>query len=141
MLQAEHLVGGYAQQDVLRGVDLALRAGEFLGVIGPNGSGKSTLIKALTGVLRLREGEVRLAGRPLREYRPRERARLVAVVPQVSVPAFAFTVREVVEMGRNPHLGRFSGLGAEDHAAVEEAHRADRCRAFAAPHGRSVEHR
>ena len=121
ILQADHLVGGYADHDVLHGVDLTLYPGEFLGIIGPNGSGKSTLIKALTGVLRLREGAVQLAGRPLRAFRPRELAQLVAVVPQVSVPAFAFTVREVVEMGRHPHLGRFRGPGEEDLRAVEEA--------------------
>jgi len=121
MLEAIHLYGGYDRHDVLRGVDLSIAPGEFVGVIGPNGSGKSTLIKALTGILRLRAGEVRLAGRPLGNYRPREQARLVAVVPQISVPAFAFTVREMVEMGCNPHLGRFSGLNAADEEAVEEA--------------------
>lgn len=121
VLEASTLVGGYGERDVLRGVELALFPGEFLGVIGPNGSGKSTLIKALTGILPLRQGEVRLAGRPLRDYTPREQARLVAVVPQVSVPVFAFSVREVVEMGRNPHLGRFSAPGPLDRDAVDEA--------------------
>jgi len=121
ILEATGLVGGYDNRDVLHGVDFALYPGEFLGVIGPNGSGKSTLIRALTGILPLRQGEVRLNGRPLRAYHPREQAQQIAVVPQISVPAFAFSVREVVEMGRNPHLGRFRGLSAEDHAAVEEA--------------------
>lgn len=121
VLEAIDLASGYGEREVLHGIDLALHPGEFLGVIGPNGSGKSTLIKALTGVLPLRRGEVWLAGRPLREYTPREQARLLAVVPQVSVPAFAFSVREVVEMGRHPHLGGFSAPGATDRAAVDEA--------------------
>jgi len=120
-LEAVNLACGYDAREVLHGIDLTLRAGEFLGVIGPNGSGKSTLIKALTGALPLLRGEVRLAGRRLPDYAPREQARIMAVVPQVSVPVFAFTVREMVEMGRHPHLGRFGTLGAADHAAVDEA--------------------
>ena len=121
VLEAIDVVVGYNQRDVLRGVSLALYPGEFLGIIGPNGSGKSTLIKALTGILRLRDGQVRLAGRPLRDSSPREQARLVAVVPQVSVPLFAFSVREVVEMGRHPHLGHFASFSPADREAVDEA--------------------
>lgn len=121
MLEGDALVAGYNGRDVLHMVSLSLHAGEFLGVIGPNGSGKSTLIKALTGVLPLRAGEVRLAGKPLHSYTSREQAQIVAVVPQPSVPVFAFSVREMVEMGRHPHLGRFTGLQARDHQAVDQA--------------------
>jgi len=121
ILEACGVAGGYNGREVLHGVDLALYPGEFLGVIGPNGSGKSTLIKALTGVLPLTRGEVRIAGRSLREYKTRELARILAVVPQLSVPAFAFTVREMVEMGRHPHQRGFGAFSPEDRAAVEEA--------------------
>ena len=121
ILEASGIAGGYNGREVLHGVDLALWPGEFLGVIGPNGSGKSTLIKALTGILPLARGEVRVAGRSLRAYKPLELARLLAVVPQLSVPAFAFTVREMVEMGRHPHQRGFGTLTAEDRAAVDEA--------------------
>jgi iron complex transport system ATP-binding protein len=121
MLEARGLIAGYGEREILHGVDLTLSAGEFVGVIGPNGSGKSTLIKALTGVLPAPPGQVLLAGKPLREYTPREQARFLAVVPQPSVPLFAFSVRQLVEMGRHPYLGRFAGLGTEDRAAVDEA--------------------
>jgi len=121
ILEARGVACGYNGREVLHGIDLALRSGEFLGVIGPNGSGKSTLIKALTGVLPLKSGEVRVAGRSLREYKPLELARMLAVVPQLSVPAFAFTVRETVEMGRHPHQHGFGALTAKDRAAVDEA--------------------
>ncbi|MHB9131591.1 MAG: heme ABC transporter ATP-binding protein [Armatimonadota bacterium] len=121
MLEARGVMAGYDGRDILRGIDLALHPGEFLGIIGPNGSGKSTLIKALTGVLPLRQGEVLLDGRPLRSYDAREQARVMAVVPQVSVPLFSFSVREVVEMGRHPHLARFATPGEVDAAAIDEA--------------------
>ncbi|OPZ79659.1 MAG: Hemin import ATP-binding protein HmuV [bacterium ADurb.Bin429] len=121
ILEVRSLVCGYDERPVLRGVSFALAPGEFLGVIGPNGSGKSTLIKALTGLLPPQGGEVLLAGMPVASYPPREVARRVAVVPQTSHPAFAFTVREVVEMGRHPYLGRFATPGSEDRQAVDEA--------------------
>lgn len=115
LLAAEALVCGYDTRDVLHGVHLVLHAGEFLGIIGPNGCGKSTLLAALTGWLPLRGGTVHLDGRPLGAYAKHAVARLVAVVPQASLPAFAFTVRETVEMGRYPHLGRFAVPSAPDH--------------------------
>lgn len=121
LLQANDLVAGYTERNVLRGVTIALSAGIFTGVIGPNGSGKSTLIKALTGILPLREGRLLLENRPLKAYSSREIAQKVAVVPQPSIPVFAFTVREMVEMGRHPHLGRFSGFSEQDRAIVNEA--------------------
>lgn len=121
LLQASGIVAGYGEKMILKGIDLVLPAGEFLGIIGPNGSGKSTLIKALTGVIPLKQGKVLFAGRPLRDYAPHERARCIAVVPQPSVPLFSFTVREMVEMGRHPHIGRFAAAGETDLHAVEEA--------------------
>jgi iron complex transport system ATP-binding protein len=121
ILEAEEIRGGYDGHEVLRGLSLQLKHGDFVGIVGPNGSGKSTLIKALTGLLLLQGGEVRLGGRPLRAYAPRDLARVLAVVPQMIAPSFAFTVREVVEMGRYPHLARFAAPGGDDHRVVEEA--------------------
>lgn len=121
LLEAKELVCGYSERDVLRGLGVTLHAGDFLGVIGPNGCGKSTLLAALTGWLALRHGTIRLLGQPLASYPQQELARLMAVVPQASVPAFAFSVREAVEMGRYPHLGRFAVPSATDRAIVDEA--------------------
>jgi iron complex transport system ATP-binding protein len=121
LLHAEALVSGYGGHDVLHAVDLTLQAGDFLGIIGPNGCGKSTLLATLTGWLPLRAGHIRLDGRPLDAYAKERVARLIAVVPQASVPAFAFTVRETVEMGRYPHLGRFAVPSADDRRIVAEA--------------------
>jgi len=85
---------------LLRGIDLEIVPGEVLALAGPNGAGKSTLLRALAGDLALSEGEIRLEGRALTEYRARDLALRRAVLPQQTVVEFAFTAREIVEMGR-----------------------------------------
>jgi cytidylate kinase len=110
----------------LDGVTMHIEPGEFVGVIGPNGAGKTTLLRAISGVVPLHAGSVRVDGRDVARLTPRERARLVAVVPQVEGPPAGFTVREAVGMGRTPHLGRWGGGGAADRAAVEQALRRTR---------------
>lgn len=120
-LQASGLRCGYEEREVIRGVDVELRRGEFLGLIGPNGSGKTTLLRALAGRLPLTAGEVLLEGAPLGRQPRRAVARRLAVVPQISSPPFEFTVRDIVTMGRTPHLGRLQREGPDDRAAVDEA--------------------
>jgi iron complex transport system ATP-binding protein len=101
---------------LLRGIDLAVASGEVVALVGPNGAGKSTLLRALAGEIPLAEGEVRLAGRRLRDYRPRELALRRAVLPQQTLVEFAFTAREIVEMGRSAH-----GRSASHDAVVTRA--------------------
>jgi iron complex transport system ATP-binding protein len=121
ILEARGLRCGYDGREVVRGVELALQRGEFLGLIGPNGSGKTTLLKALAGRLAPISGEVLLEGVPMRSRPRREVARLMAVVPQLSSPPFEFSVGEIVAMGRTPHLSRLQPEGPADRAAVERA--------------------
>jgi len=110
-----------AHAPLFEGLSLAVEAGAFLGIIGPNGSGKTTLLRLLCGSLAPRSGEVLLAGRPVRGIPPRERARLVAVVPQEEPILFNFSVLEVVLMGRAPHLGLFGLERAADFALARAA--------------------
>ncbi|HEX3303348.1 MAG TPA: heme ABC transporter ATP-binding protein [Thermomicrobiales bacterium] len=88
---------------LLQGVSLAVQPGEVLVLVGPNGAGKSTLMNVISGDLAPTSGEVMLDGRAIGSYRPNELALRRAVLPQQSLLQFAFTVREVVEMGRTPH--------------------------------------
>ena len=114
MLTVEGLSVSYGEKAVLQQVGFHLAAGQVLAVIGPNGAGKSTLIRALSGVLPVKGGAVRLDGRDLRQYSEVERARRIAVVPQVvNLPA-AFTVWETVLLGRTPHLNWLGQLTAKD---------------------------
>ena len=121
VIRVRDLWAGYGGPPVLRGVDMDLPDGGFLGVLGPNACGKSTLIRVLTGVLRAQRGEVRVGGLDPGEARPLEVARVVATVPQSTEIPFPFTGLEVVMMGRHPVLGRFGRPGRADRDAVRAA--------------------
>ncbi|MBL4834444.1 MAG: heme ABC transporter ATP-binding protein [Pseudomonas sp.] len=88
---------------ILTGIEFQLRSGEVLAVLGTNGAGKSTLLATLSGELSHPEGDIKLAGRPLAAWPAAQRARRLAVLPQSSSLAFAFSVEEVVLLGRLPH--------------------------------------
>ncbi len=102
-------------------VTLALEEGACTVVLGPNGSGKSTLLRALLGVQPPGSGDVRCFGTPVRAWRRDALARAVGVVPQGERETFAMTAREVVAMGRYPHLGPWRAEHAEDQAAIASA--------------------
>jgi iron complex transport system ATP-binding protein len=105
----------------LDSVDLDLHAGELAVVIGPNGSGKSTLVKVLAGLVEPREGEVRIDGRPLAAFTPRERARRIAVVPQFLPALPEVLVADFVLSGRYARMERWKAAGTLDRRAVDRA--------------------
>jgi iron complex transport system ATP-binding protein len=106
---------------ILQDASLRVNPGCLTAVIGPNGSGKSTLLRALAGLWPVAQGEVSFNERPLFRLDRREIARRIAFVPQDTRIDFAFSVREIVGMGRHPHRGRFSPESAADRAAVDAA--------------------
>jgi ABC-type cobalamin/Fe3+-siderophores transport system ATPase subunit len=108
---------------ILRGVSITLGAGEMVGLVGPNGAGKTSLLKLLGGLRRPTSGDINLMGKPLASYNARDVARQIASVPQSTSAEFAFTVREVVLMGRSPHLGRFEIERVVDHEIANQAMR------------------
>jgi len=110
-----------AARPALDGVSMDVPDGALYAVLGPNGSGKSTLMKALLGVLRPTSGRARLDGKHAGAWARRELARAVGVVPQAETIAFPLTVRELVAMGRYPHLGALGGEGDADRRAVARA--------------------
>jgi iron complex transport system ATP-binding protein len=105
MLRTGGVVAGYRGREVLHNISLEVAPGELLAIVGPNGAGKSTLLKVLSGALEPWAGVVELQGRPLREFERRAIARRLASLGQESACAFAFTVMEMVLMGRAPFLG------------------------------------
>lgn len=120
-IEASQISGGYGGRPVVTDFTLILRRGEFVGLVGPNGAGKSTCLRLLTGALPLQSGQVSVVGRNLNMYDPQELAQTVAYVPQTEPALFDFTVREVVLMGRHPHLARFGRYREEDFQRVAEA--------------------
>jgi iron complex transport system ATP-binding protein len=108
----------YNHHDVVRNLSFVLAPGELVGLVGPNGCGKTSVIKALSGILPLRAGEVSVGGQNLQQISRNELARLVGVVPQNPYLPETFSVSEVVMLGRNPHLGWLSSESSHDLAVV-----------------------
>jgi iron complex transport system ATP-binding protein len=121
MIRVDSVEFAYGERKVLRGVSLEARAGQLYGILGPNGSGKTTLVRLVLGLLAPHAGNVRVADRAVADYSRREFARAVAAVPQEMPIDFPFTVRELVLLGRTPHLGPLGFEAASDLAAAEEA--------------------
>ncbi len=121
MLHIEDLSVSYGKRRVLQHVTLSVESGEVLALIGPNGSGKSTLIRAVSGVLPVDGGNIRVDDRPIADLSTMERARHLAVVPQARNMPPAFTVYELILLGRTPYLGWMGRAGETDHERVRFA--------------------
>ena len=99
-LIGENMVGGYGGADILKGCTIAVEKGEIVVIVGPKGAGKSTAMKAVFGMLALREGSVRLGEEDITALSPQERVRRgMAFVPQTSNVFSTMTVMENLEMG------------------------------------------
>ncbi len=101
---------------VVDAVSCAAAGGQWLALIGPNGAGKSTLMRALAGLVRY-AGTVTVGGADARALPPRERARLLAYVPQEPVLPPDLTVAQYVMLGRTPHLSYLARPGQARPAA------------------------
>jgi iron complex transport system ATP-binding protein len=121
VIEAREVTLGLGGREVLSRVSLELAAGDFAALLGPNGSGKTTLLRALLGLVQPQLGEVLLDGRPLLAQARRSIARRIAYVPQAHAPAFPFSVREIVQMGRTPAAGWSGRLREADDAVVSAA--------------------
>jgi iron complex transport system ATP-binding protein len=88
---------------ILRDVSITLHPGKFTAVVGPNGAGKSTLLKVMSNELTSFHGDVSINGKEIQQYKPKELSLVRAVLPQSATLQFAFTVEQVVMLGRYAH--------------------------------------
>ena len=123
MLTVQSISVQYEERQALRDVSFQIQPGEILGVIGPNGAGKTSLVRAISGVLPLAAGQISMDGRDLGRLSEMERARQLAVVPQARNLPGAFTVWEMVLLGRTPHLGWLGSLSPQDEEITRQAMR------------------
>ncbi len=94
------MAGGYGGADILKGCTIEVNEGEIAVIVGPNGAGKSTAMKALLGMLDLRQGRVEFRGKDISRLTPQDRiAEGIAFVPQTNNVFTSMTVYENLEMG------------------------------------------
>ena len=120
-LELQSVGVAYGRNVVVKDLTFQVMPGEMMGLIGPNGCGKSTIIKAISRVIPLQSGKILLDGKDVFKIPRGDLARLLGVVPQMSILPSAFTAFEVVLMGRNPHLGLLQYEGARDLAITWRA--------------------
>jgi ABC-type cobalamin/Fe3+-siderophores transport system ATPase subunit len=123
----EVCIGGRA---LISDIALTVDRGEVVGLVGPNGAGKSTLLRAISGV-QPSDGRVAIDGRLAADFDRREFARAVAVVQQLPEAPPSVLVRDLVLLGRHPHLGWFEHESARDHQIARLAMTRAGCVEFA----------
>jgi iron complex transport system ATP-binding protein len=119
MLHVKHLEVKLGGVEILHGIDLTVRAGEWVTVIGPNGAGKSTLLRAIGGAHPY-TGMVTIDGTLTSELPRRRRAQLVATVAQQPVVPPGMLVLDYVLLGRTPYIPLLGRESAADVAIVEQ---------------------
>ncbi len=130
MLEVKNLCVSYGTLDIVKNVSFTVRENQWLMIVGPNGAGKSTIVHALSQGVDYR-GSVRLEGADIARLKPAKRARALGILAQQHHPAYSFTVKEVVRLGRYAHKkSLFSAATADDEKAVEDALEATGMSAF-----------
>ncbi len=119
VIEIQHARYSIHARKILHDISLSFDQGKIISLLGPNGSGKTTLLKILLGLLHPQEGKICYHDIPLAALGCRQLAKYVAYVPQIHREAFAYSVKEVVLMGRQPHKEFFSQYSPEDmHIAL-----------------------
>jgi len=117
---------------ILDDLSLELEAGQVVALVGPNGAGKSTLLRAMAGLLVPSRGTVDLGAQLVSTMSPAERARHISYLAPDGRSAWPMQVRQIVALGRIPHLKPLRRFTTEDEAAIDQAMERAGVRNFAA---------
>ena len=120
-LKAQEVEIGYGDYTIINNLDVEIPDGKVTSIIGPNGCGKSTLLKALSRLLSIKNGEIKLDGENIHTQSTKEIAKKIAILPQTPEVADGLTVGELVSYGRFPHQKGFGRLSAEDKKEIDWA--------------------
>lgn len=104
----------YGAKRFIEQMSFSVAEGELVGLMGPNGAGKSTVLKLAAGLLSPQNGEVQVGKQPVGSYRGKERAKLVAYLPQILDLKAPFRVGELVRMGKYPQQEGNKTLSVEE---------------------------
>jgi cobalamin transport system ATP-binding protein len=121
MLSIQSLTASYGIKIVLNQISLEVHPGEVVGLIGPNGAGKTTVMRAISGVLPIRSGQITVFGEDIAKFSASQRARYLAVVPQARRLPPDYTIWQTVLMGRTPYLGWLGKPSSVDRDQVSWA--------------------
>ena len=106
-LHAKNMVGGYGETTILNNCSINVNEGEIAVIVGPNGAGKSTAMKAIFGMLNLREGNIYFNGEDITSLSPQDRVKKgMGFVPQTNNVFTSMTVLENLEIGSFTNLDR-----------------------------------
>ena len=117
-MKINNLFGGYDEKAVVNDITFSASDGDMIYVLGPNGSGKTTLFNLIIGYKNRISGEIMIDGEDIDTFSNIELAKKIAYIPQDHVPAFNYTVEDIVIMGRTCHLDRFASPKKEDYDIV-----------------------
>ena len=121
-LKLEKFSTGYADDFIIKSINLSVKSGEWLGVIGPNGSGKSTLIKGICRIIKPFQGSIFLKGKDISRYTNKLVSQTIAFLPQQFNFNMQITVKELVALGRSPYKDFWEfDLNKIDNEKISEA--------------------
>lgn len=120
-LSADEISVSYGDHKVIEKLSLEISQGGFIGILGPNGCGKTTFLRTLSRILKPESGAVFIEGTDVSDFDSKALARTIGCVSQETNIAFNFTVKDVVMMGRHPHIGRLTPLSETDLKIVDDA--------------------